>query len=139
MKTQRYSVVCLLLLGFVAGCLDFQEITALPGSDAAVESSTVTDAGPGSACVSCAAGTQADAGPGCASAYAACESTGKCGALFLCGAQTACFAPGVSLISCITGCAEMTGVTSATDPAIGPFTTLYSCVEHACSTACAAP
>lgn len=136
----------LLALGLVAipACLDFT-----PNSPAVLppdaDSGTVPDdAGATTArsasahvdCLTCAEASS-DGGAGCGDVYATCEGSAKCLAMFECGMAKGCFVPGVVAPTCLTPCGEKAGILASTDPAIMPFTALYTCVAIQCSAACA--
>ncbi len=74
----------------------------------------------------------------CAAPWAACQGVAKCVAFFECGARRSCYAAGADVTVCMTPCGVAAGISSADDPAVGPWIGLDLCVTGHCRDACAA-
>ncbi len=90
---------------------------------------------PGAECLACAIGS-ADAP--CVDKWEACKAIGKCEPFYKCGARRFCYDENTNPVSCLTNCGVESGLTVASDPALGPFIAMRQCTIDNCAEACRA-
>jgi hypothetical protein len=114
----------------VSACMSFEQ--AAPNEIVLITGDASTDRQEGGSwegCRACLAGA-------CATPLAKCDETPKCTDFFECGADQGCYAPGANLTACLPICGDKVGITSPSDPVIGPWFALESCAHEHCVTEC---